>query len=377
VSVTQSETNGAAQAIELAQNTNNTSIPVDGQPTDTALSYDIGKTIGNDVSFEYSKEQSEENSKEVTEIEAFEKSFEVAADGGSITVLLDIENRGNTAFTIAELILSAVIPDTENPGEFIPVQNLVMDTSGQYGQYEHASLPPGGVFPLLHFTGDLDTLTAKDLLRDSSNVIFTVAYVELTDADGRPFAFNFTDINAKTASIIIDYAGLRRIEKHMVATNIDPNNPGVTAGKALRDILRMPFETANSASLIGLRNDPNVRADLANNSSWLVVHTRNNGLGNVVTRYSPQQGDYNFENIQLRAGDTLYLVYMQDKDGDGIFSRQEFLLGTSDITADSDGDGWTDFHEVNVSHTNPSNPDTDDDGVIDSKDSAPLDPGVQ
>jgi hypothetical protein len=376
VSVTQSETTSETQAIELAQNTNSTSIPINGVPTDIALSYDIGKTIANEVSFEFSEEQSVENAHEVTVIEAFEESHEVAADGGSITVLLDIENRGNIAFTIAELILSAVIPDPENPGEFLQVQNLILDTSGNYSQYEHASLPPGGVFPLLHFTGDLDTLTAIDLLRDSSNIIFTVAYLELTDADGRPFAFNFTDINARTASIIIDYAGLRRIEKYNVATNADPTHRGITAGRALRDILNVPFETANSASLVGLRNDPNVRADAGRNAFWLAVHTRNNGIGNVVTRYSPVQGDYDFENIQLKAGDTLYLVYMVDADGDGIFSRQEFLLGTSDITADSDGDGWTDFYEANISHTSPTNPDTDGDGVIDNLDTAPLDPGV-
>jgi hypothetical protein len=67
-------------------------------------------------------------------------------------------------------------------------------------------------------------------------------------------------------------------------------------------------------------------------------------------------------------------VYLQDQDGDGVFSRQEHLLGTSDLTADSDGDGWTDFYEVHTSHTNPTNPDTDGDGVIDSLDAAPLDP---
>ena len=70
------------------------------------------------------------------------------------------------------------------------------------------------------------------------------------------------------------------------------------------------------------------------------------------------------------------LVYMEDKDGDGIFSRQERLLGTSDLSADSDGDGLTDFYEINVSHTDPNNPDTDGDGVIDSLDAAPLDPSV-
>lgn len=40
-------------------------------------------------------------------------------------------------------------------------------------------------------------------------------------------------------------------------------------------------------------------------------------------------------------------------------------------TTDSDGDGWTDIYENNTSHTDPYNPDTDGDGIIDSKDKDP------
>ncbi len=33
--------------------------------------------------------------------------------------------------------------------------------------------------------------------------------------------------------------------------------------------------------------------------------------------------------------------------------------------------------KYNIFHTDPNNPDTDGDGVIDSQDAAPLNPGVQ
>src|SRR6185369_462713 len=115
----------------------------------------------------------------------------------------------------------------------------------------------------------------------------------------------------------------------------------------------------------------------AKNAFWLVVRVRGNGVNKKVTRFSMLEKDFDFENIQLKAGDSLFLVYMEDKDGDGVFSRQERLMGTSDLMADTDGDGWSDWYEINVSHTDPNNPDTDGDGVIDSKDSAPLDKNIQ
>jgi hypothetical protein len=265
---------------------------------------------------------------------------------------------------------------------FFPVGDLILDTGFNYTQFEPFPLAPGQSFPVINFVNaSLDLETAKLLLRNPGELIITVATLELSDLNGVPLPFTFTDIMARDALIVIDYAGKRPPEKFFVATNSDPLNPGITAGRALRDVLRIPFETATSASgspssLTGLRNDPTVQAS-GPNAFWLVVQTRNNGLGNVVTRFDPRAGDFDFENISLKAGDVLLLVWMEDKDGDGIFSRQERLLGTSDLVADSDGDGLDDFFEVFVSHTDPTNPDTDGDGVIDGKDVYPLDPGLQ
>jgi hypothetical protein len=284
---------------------------------------------------------------------------------------------GNVPFIIQHVILSAVIPDPVHPGVFFPVGDLILDTGFNYTQFQPVTLAPGQSFPIINYVNaTLDLETAKLLLRTPGELIITVATLELSDLNGVPLAFNFTDIMARDALIVIDYAGQRNPEKYFVAANSDPLNPGVTAGRALRDILRIPFTTANGASLTGLRNDPNFQAT-GPNGFWLVVQARNNGLGNVVTKFDPRTGDFDFENILLKAGDELFLIWMDDKDGDGIFSRQERLLGTSDLLADSDNDGWSDFYELNVSHTDPTKPDTDGDGVIDSKDAAPLDSKVQ
>jgi thrombospondin type 3 repeat protein len=374
VTIDQAYTNSTVDTIELSQTASNATTFTNGVPGDPTISFDINKTITQDVSFSYSKTQTVENVVAITEAETFSQTREIVASGGILKIVVGFENVGNVPFIIQHVILSAVIPDPTHPGVFFPVGDLILDTGLNYTQFEPVTLAPGQSFPIINYINTtLDLETAKLLLRNPGELIITVATLELSDLNGVPLAFNFTDIMARDALIVIDYAGKRLPEKYFVAANSNPLNPGVTAGHALRDILRIPFETANSASLIGLRNDPNFQAS-GPNAFWLVVQTRNNGLGNVVTRFDPRAGDFDFENILLKAGDVLFLVWMEDKDGDGIFSRQERLLGTSDLNADSDGDGWSDFYEVFVSHTDPTKADTDGDGVIDSKDAYPLDP---
>ncbi len=57
----------------------------------------------------------------------------------------------------------------------------------------------------------------------------------------------------------------------------------------------------------------------------------------------------------------------KDQDGDGLTNLQEFMLGTDPSNADTDGDGVNDGAEVNRlgGATNPLNPDTDQDGLSD------------
>jgi thrombospondin type 3 repeat protein len=374
VAIDQAVTDSTVDTIELSQTASNSTTFTNGVPGDPTISYDISKTITQDVSFSFSKTQTVENVKSVTEIEAFSVTHDIAASGGALKVQVSLANLSNIPFRVDHVVLSALIPDSINPGKFIPVCNLVFDTSHNYTGFPSFSIPPGGVFPAVTFVNDvLDLETALLILKNPGALVFTVATFELSDADGVPFGFNFDDILARDALIVIDYAGQHLPERFFVATNSDPLTPGITAGRALRDVLHIPFEAG--PSLLGLRNDPTVRAS-GPNAFWLVIQTRNNGLGNVVTKFDPRQGDFDFENILLRGGDVLYLVWMEDKDGDGIFSRQERLLGTSDLVADSDGDGLTDFDEIFIFHTDPNKPDTDGDGVIDSLDADPLNPSV-
>jgi hypothetical protein len=381
----QNVTETVTESISLSQDTAQDTTFSGGVAGDVTITDSISKTMAESVEVDLTKEQAIENRKALTEIEGFEIDRTITASGGRVEFVVELENRGNIAFTVVRLILSVVIPDSSHLGRFIPVGNVVIDDLDFYSFPHPFTLAPGARFPAVIFINNtLDLPTVKRLLRDGKSVLVSVAEMELADADGVPFAGRFFDIETRCAQIVIDYAGTRPPERHFVATNADPQSRGITAGRALRDILQIPFEAGSidyggqqKAGLIDLRNDLNVRADRQKNSFWLAVRTRGSGPNKKVTRFNMLEQDFDFENILLKAGDTLYLVYMEDKDGDGIFSRQERLLGASDLSVDSDGDGLTDADEINVFHTDPNNPDTDGDGVIDSVDSAPLVLGVQ
>ncbi|MFH1286941.1 MAG: hypothetical protein ABII02_04300 [Candidatus Magasanikbacteria bacterium] len=58
--------------------------------------------------------------------------------------------------------------------------------------------------------------------------------------------------------------------------------------------------------------------------------------------------------------------YEHDKDRDGIEDTKEEELGTSDLSADTDGDGITDIDEIEKWKTDPTKVDTDGDGFADA-----------
>lgn len=68
--------------------------------------------------------------------------------------------------------------------------------------------------------------------------------------------------------------------------------------------------------------------------------------------------------------DTLTEIEVVDKfpgdlDRDGILDEEEERLGTSNRDFDTDGDGLSDYDEIYVWGTDPTNPDTDGDGYWD------------
>jgi hypothetical protein len=63
-----------------------------------------------------------------------------------------------------------------------------------------------------------------------------------------------------------------------------------------------------------------------------------------------------------------------DGDGDGLFNKEEYEYGTDATKQDTDGDHLNDYDEIFVTHSNPLNIDTDDDGLTDDVDFYPTNP---
>ena len=114
----------------------------------------------------------------------------------------------------------------------------------------------------------------------------------------------------------------------------------------------------------GLFGERGIQTDEVNNAYWLVVNSYFNGYKTESIPYDLLVEDYSFEEIELKAGYVLHLVYIEDSDKDEIYSREEFLRGTSDGSLDLDSNGINDDVEVeNVS--DPGTPDTDADSLND------------
>jgi hypothetical protein len=271
---------------------------------------------------------------------------------------------------------------------------------------ENVTLGPfNGETGILQITTGASATLIKDLLANPTGLYFEVGTFDLTDEQGRNFAFLAEVTNARTGLVTIDY-GNGTVDRFRVATNVQRNPDGTPAGVTMRqvfqDILKIEYETRPNATRGErlLHRVKNVAADVDENRFWVVMSS---------SGFDPNV-PVDFEDIVLKNGESMYLVLVKDKDRDGLFAREEFLYRTDDNVADTDGDGLSDFDEVRTGWvvsapvppypktvysdpttvdadgdgltddqereqgTDPNNRDTDDDLIVDGEDPAPADP---
>ena len=88
---------------------------------------------------------------------------------------------------------------------------------------------------------------------------------------------------------------------------------------------------------------------------------------------------YRFGAYRIKEDPEVQLALPLDSDGDGLTDEEELRLGTDPNNPDTDGDGLLDGEEVHRYKTNPLDPDTDHDGLKDGEEvkrykTDPLDP---
>lgn len=253
------------------------------------------------LSFSFTHEQSRSISEAVTRAEAYAQSHDIEASGAVLGLLAVIVNRGDLAFRVTNLVLSASLLTAD--GLEAPVGNLDIHTV--FTNFVPYSLAPGEQQGPVNFDKDfinLDQVAA--ILRNLQGLTVRIGVYELSDVAGKPFAFDVEVIRARTATVSIDYGKRRPPERHLVATNLDPASPGVSAKRALHEILRIPVQSDPDSGVTSVRD---VVADPGGRGRWIVYHRHDNG-SHVMT--TPYRGPFDFDQITLRTGDVLRLIWV-------------------------------------------------------------------
>ncbi|GGO32002.1 LamG-like jellyroll fold domain-containing protein [Deinococcus humi] len=329
--------------------------------------------------------------------------------GGKLNVGFKVKNTGDISFNFKDLTVTALRRDPANPANYLVVGNMT-PALGAGG----VVLSNGGSTGTLAASLDLPADLALSLMQRPQDLLFEFSSYSLLDDAGRNFEFLKETTNAQTALVVIDY-GNGDIVRERVATNVQRaggNIVGVRLSKVLKDVLKLPYATGTSGGVQVLKTlrdngssfQGDVTSGVADHSLWAAVGSNNLNIA----------PNTNFDDIVLTQNSEIRLVRVQDQDQDRLLSNDEYLYGTSDSKADSDGDGLSDHDEAKVGWdvvtaalvkgyprrvysnpalpdadsdglndaqekgqgTDPLNADTDRDGDSDASDPKPLDPGV-
>jgi Concanavalin A-like lectin/glucanases superfamily/Fibronectin type III domain/Bacterial TSP3 repeat len=325
--------------------------------------------------------------------------------GATMSIGFQVANTGTVAFTLSKLKVSVLRRSSDDPTKFIFIGNMTTIPDLTLG-VNGASGTLGASYA---FSNADDAI---QIMRNPANLRFELAGYDLLDGSTPPrnFAFSNDTTNGQTAQIVVDY-GNGNVVRQRVATNVERvagQIVGVKLGKVLKDILKLPYTTVKDAAttlnIINGVQDLKAGALIASKTAtdpksvWAVIGS--NGLSMTGV---------DVDNILIKSGTELRLTLSRDVDGDGLLESEEYFYGSADTTADSDGDGLSDFDEVRTGWTvsvsgktprkvypspkavdsdgdtltdaaektkgtNPLLADTDGDGLLDAIDSDPLTP---
>jgi|GEM_PF-2373577 len=259
--------------------------------------------------------------------------------GGSLSSTVKVSNEGNRAFTLTYLLLNASM--TNASGQRVPIGSLSLEG---VSSFPNDSLEPlASTGDLIFSNSALFPNVAEELLLKSKSISLEISSYDIADKEGVSMAYIQEQAQAQGAQIIIDYANHKLPLDLIVATNFNPDVPGATLATLLSDILKLDVILSNYGSVKSLNGVSD--GDKAN-AKWVIIHDAYDGVSSSAKLYDATQSAYKLEDIMVRAGDKIALVYLEDDDGDGLGIRQELALGTDPTLSDTDGDGLSDYDEI-------------------------------
>ncbi|HPF13526.1 MAG TPA: hypothetical protein PLJ12_04605, partial [Planctomycetota bacterium] len=307
-------------------------------------------TQGREQSFQWSGTQTRDNRDTLTESRSFQQGHDVTKSGGRVEVAVDIQNTGHIACSLQTIALGLRKQDLRR-GQVVEIGQLEAESDRTF--LDVTSLAPGERIEGLVFRSELD-LEKAELLLEPGPMSVRTSHYELLDEDRHSFDLRATQINARTASVTIDYGAHRDPETHWVSTYA-PEGEGVPLGTMLRDVLGLDLEVGTALwttpeGVISthpcLLRLGDLALDSASGGYWTVTVETDTGRERTTELIHPLQNDLDPDQLRIRASQAVRLVYVIDADRDGLGERAELAFGLDPGNFDSDGDGMGDGDEL-------------------------------
>ena len=363
-----------------------------------------GENSTNGDSYTYSQNQSEGWSQSWSNGRSKSESKTKTLTGASIKVPVKLRNPSPISYTVKNITFSITRLAVDAARATVPVVTIQKSDIG--------TIAPNGETKEFYIDAKLPNTDVgqelEKLLKYSSGFkVEIVGYTITMFKSGSNIANDFTQaltkVRAKTASVYIDcgpesgrspkaYNVAVKSIYNPQASSIDELYMPVSLKYVFDTILKLTPDSAAGyevgdagsgypgyiKSIYGISN----KSDLKNGAWYIGIHTVEDEK-NMAYLYAPNSSNYeSLENIKVKAGDRISVIYDVDKDGDGLLRNEELIRGTSDEKEDSDGDGLSDYKEiygwyesnigldekystVNKVHTNPCSTDTDGDNDVD------------
>jgi len=365
-----------------------------GYNGNVSVGYNGSYTSSNGMTWNSSEEKSVAESYE--KAIANEKSENREVSGATLCMQVELKNTSDIAFTIEALKLSASMYDIKDTATLKILAEL-----NREDDWSDITLKPAESIQAYFCNNDVKIELIEDLIYNTSSIVLGTTSQKITiDGGNSDFTKVYTKVAAKTADITIDYgpgATGNRSVRYQVATNYRYNidhkgSDDMYAETSVADLLRnahVDFEQdsvkgPSKKKLYGLASIDEYKYNLKDSAMWYVTIQRaadfKKGL-NTMELYTFAHASYDLEKIFVGAGDAVHIFYSKDQDHDGVSLPTEHLFGTDDKKVDSDGDGLSDYDEITgwtkgkskvKIYTDPTNDDTDDDGLNDKEDPEPT-----
>lgn len=331
-----------------------------------------------------------------TESAQLEEGF--TYEGGELAVRVTLTNPGPLAVEINSITLNASQVDAA--GFFLDARTAggndeYLEPIGDLGPDMAVNFPidlaPNDSETFTFSKDDLTLELAETLLADIRNLNLKVGSVSVRDpVDGISYSADLENVYSRTAEVIIDYGPVRGAEKYHVAVRTLPGQ-STTPFSALCDQLGIDIQVDDTLGIVSVDGISTRPEDVPPGQSkrWSLLHIES--ATDSATIYEGGE-PVDIQNIDVRARDSIQFALVEDRDGDGVFAREEALFGTVDAlndcdyangVADTDCDGLDDGEEVHVGwvadygpgetydvFSNPLDADQDRDGFTDMEEMA-------